>query len=78
MFFFLENVINYNCLFLRILFLNCLFFGVIDELIGKMKYFSLIISCNYSSCKGILFYIFFIIVYFYDIICSYICCFLKR
>lgn len=74
----LENAINYNCLPLRISLSNCLFSGVTDELTGKMKHFSLITSCNYSSCKGTSSYILFIIVYSYDIICSYICCLSKR
>lgn len=74
----LENAINYNCLPLRISLSNCLFSGVTDELTRKMKHFSLITSCNYSSCKGTSSYTVFIIVYSYDIIWSYICCLSKH
>lgn len=74
----LENAINYNRLPLRISVSNCLSSGVTDELTGKMKHFSLITSCNYSSCKDTSSYTLFIIVYFYDITCSYICCLSKH
>lgn len=77
-FFALENATNYNCLPLKISLSNCLFSGVTAELTGKMKHFSLITSCNYSSCKDTSFYTLFIIVYSYDIIYSYICCLSKH
>lgn len=74
----LENAINYNCLPIRISLSNCLFSGVTDELTGKMKHFSLITSCDYSSCEGTSSYTPFLMVYSYDIICSYICCLSKH